>query len=55
VEIPDEVFVRYEWVQELSGYRESLIPAALVNECPREIVDEDEERERPGYPDPGVS
>jgi hypothetical protein len=34
VEIPDELFVQYEWVEEGKGYRESLIRAELVNRYP---------------------
>lgn len=31
LEIPDDLFSRYEWVEEGKGYRESLIPAAMLN------------------------
>lgn len=32
VEIPEELFVRFEWVEDGKPYRESLIPATLLNE-----------------------
>jgi len=31
LEIPDDLFVEYEWVQEDKPYREALIPAAHLN------------------------
>ena len=31
LDIPACVFRRYEWVEEGKGYRESLVPAAIVN------------------------
>ena len=31
LEIPDDLFVAYEWVQEDKPYREALIPAARLN------------------------
>jgi hypothetical protein len=43
VSIPEAIFVAHEWVQEPSfGYREALIPAALVNQYPRELLARDE-------------
>lgn len=36
IEIPDEVFASHEWVKDVSfGYREALIPAPILNACPR--------------------
>ena len=35
IEIPLELFVEYEWVQEGIGYREALIPASELNRYPR--------------------
>lgn len=31
LEIPDEVFEKYEWIEEGKPYREALIPAKIVN------------------------
>jgi hypothetical protein len=31
IDIPENLFAEYEWVEEGKGYREALIPAALVN------------------------
>jgi hypothetical protein len=44
LDIPADVFERFEWKEEGKGYRESLIPAALLNAygSPR-IVQEDGE------------
>jgi hypothetical protein len=35
VEIPPELFARYEWAEEDKGYREALIPAAELIGYPR--------------------
>jgi len=43
VEIPDEVFEEYEWVEEGKGYREALIRAEIVNRYPVEAVSEEEQ------------
>jgi hypothetical protein len=43
VEIPEEVFAKYEWIQEGLGYREALVPAEIVNRYPAEPVSEQEE------------
>jgi hypothetical protein len=37
VEIGDDVFAAYEWVQD-GGYREALVPAEVVNRYPVELV-----------------
>ena len=42
VELPDEVFEKYEWVEEAKGYREALIPARIVNRYPVEAVRDEE-------------
>jgi hypothetical protein len=42
VEMPEEVFEDYEWVEGEKTYRESLIPAEVVNRYPRRIIDDDE-------------
>lgn len=34
VEIPENVFVEYEWIEEGKPYREALIPAEIVNRYP---------------------
>ncbi len=34
IEIPADLFTRYEWVQEQLGYREALIPAEFLNPHP---------------------
>lgn len=31
VELPEETFVQYEWVEEGKAYREALIPAEIIN------------------------
>lgn len=31
IEIPEEVVVPFEWVEEFKSYREFLVPAAIVN------------------------
>ena len=41
VEIPEEAIAEYEWVQDLPGYREWLVPAEIVNCYPVRRVDED--------------
>lgn len=41
LDVPEALFVEYEWVQDI-GYREALIPAALLNACPIRLVPEDE-------------
>lgn len=35
VEIPEQLFHRFEWVEEDKGYREALIPAHELNRFPR--------------------
>jgi anti-sigma factor ChrR (cupin superfamily) len=39
VEIPEAVLTEWEWVEEGKRYREFLVPANLVNEFPRAVVD----------------
>ena len=34
LDIPDEIFVEYEWVEEGKLYREALVPAAILNSFP---------------------
>lgn len=41
LEIPDDVFEEYEWVQEELGYRESLIPADIANRFGPVVIDDD--------------
>lgn len=45
LDLPETVIADYEWVEEGKGYREWLIPAALLNPHAslREIAREDEE------------
>jgi hypothetical protein len=31
VDIPDDVALRHEWLEEKTGYRRFLFPAAIVN------------------------
>jgi hypothetical protein len=33
LDIPEELFVEYEWVEDDKTYREAMIPAADLNEC----------------------
>lgn len=42
IEVPERLFVDYEWVQDI-GYREAMIPAAKLNACPRRALTADEE------------
>jgi hypothetical protein len=43
VDIPEEVFAKYEWVEDGKPYREALVPAEILNELkPPEIFDESE-------------
>jgi hypothetical protein len=41
LEIPDEVFAEYEWIEDGKPFRESLIPACVVNAIGRPAVDPD--------------
>jgi hypothetical protein len=34
----ENVFVAHEWVEEGKGYREALVPAAVANRYPVELV-----------------
>jgi hypothetical protein len=43
IEIPESVLADYEWVEEFKGYREFLIPAALLNGYPRRLLAPDSE------------
>jgi hypothetical protein len=44
LDMPASVFEEYEWVEELKGYRESLIPADILNKFgPPKVVTEEEE------------
>jgi hypothetical protein len=31
LDVPDDVFTEYEWVEEMKSYREALTPAAVLN------------------------
>lgn len=45
LEIPENVLLEWEWVEEAKGYREFLIPAEVVNRYgPPTIVDDDLDR-----------
>ncbi len=56
LDIPDEVFVEYEWVDEVfTFYREALIPAALLNDFDPPVVviiDDSELLPLPSEPEP---
>lgn len=43
IDIPTEVFEEYEWVEEEKPYRESLIPAAILNKYKPRLLSEEEE------------
>jgi hypothetical protein len=43
VEIPDELFIEHEWVEEGKTYREAMIPAADLNQYPVRRLSQDEE------------
>lgn len=46
LDIPEEVLVEYEWVEEEKTYREFLVPAEVVNSfSPPRLCDEHEEEE----------
>jgi hypothetical protein len=46
LDLPDDIFEDYEWVEEGKPYRESLLPAALLNQYgPPRLVSEEEEWE----------
>ncbi len=38
IDLPDGVFEEYEWVDAAKTYREALIPAAILNQYPRRLV-----------------
>jgi hypothetical protein len=42
VEIPEDQLTAHEWIEEGKGYREWLVPAALINAFPVREVSEDE-------------
>jgi hypothetical protein len=45
VDIPEEIVVQWEWVQEVSfGYREFLIPADVLNAYPVARAAEEDQR-----------
>jgi hypothetical protein len=47
INVPDPVLTKYEWVQEGLGYREFLIPAAILNQFgPPTRADTDETQAR---------
>jgi hypothetical protein len=44
LEIPEDVFSEYEWVEEYKTYRESLIPAGMLNQFgPPVVVTEEDD------------
>ena len=43
LDLPEDVFVHHEWVQEGFRYREALIPATVLNQYPRTVWEEPEE------------
>jgi hypothetical protein len=45
VEIPEAVLTPYEWIEEGKPYREWLVPATLLNACPRRLLSFEEELE----------
>jgi hypothetical protein len=48
LDIPEEIFAEYEWVQDGNSYREALIPAKILNCFSRPvIVADDDERAGP--------
>ena len=42
VDLPDELFEQYEWVEDGKGYREALIPAKIVNGWPIVLISIDD-------------
>jgi hypothetical protein len=40
--IPQDLFERHEWVEELKTYREALVPADDLNNYPARVLTEDE-------------
>jgi hypothetical protein len=53
LDIPDQLFVEYEWVEEQKTYREALIPAAALNEhlaTARRLTQDEEDEARSRAP-----
>jgi hypothetical protein len=42
LDVPESLFVEYEWVEEGKPYREAMIPATDLNKHPRRRLSEDE-------------
>jgi len=41
IEVPEEAIADFEWIEELTGYREWLVPAEVLNRYPvTEVSDE---------------
>lgn len=45
LEIPDDLFEQYEWLEDETGYREALIPCAELNGIPVVRLSDDEVEE----------
>lgn len=43
IEIPESVIVEFEWVEKFKGYREFLVPTALLNGYRRRLLAVDSE------------
>ena len=42
IEVPEDSISKFEWVEELKTYREWLVPAEILNLCPRRILEQRE-------------
>jgi len=42
IEVPEDSISQFEWVEELKSYREWLVPAEILNQCPRRVLSQDE-------------
>jgi hypothetical protein len=38
VELPEDVFAEYEWVEDAKPYREALVPADVLNAQARPVL-----------------
>ena len=43
IKLPARIFREYEWIEEGKPYRESLLPASILNRYPARLIDESEE------------
>jgi hypothetical protein len=41
LDIPEEIFAKYEWVEDEKPYREALVPAEILNPLPSPTIADD--------------